>query len=168
MPVAGECVPVTSSEKRAVEAAGFTKEEDGLWGQGGAVRVDGLGRDMAGDGVRQGLVQEGSSAGDVIRRTDGKVMAFDLGMNGVPVGIPVGAGVIVNKFRRDVRARSKVGMTTMRDGKENRSMVTANEVKDFCGDAPKEVGRGEDHVGNGIGFGSGVLWEGNQVSLEGG
>ena len=47
-------------------------------------------------------------------------------------------------------------------------MVAASGVEDVHRYAAKEVGGGQDDIGSGIGFRSGVLGNGKDVSLEGG
>ena len=77
------------------------------------MRVNSDGRDMGLHGLRQGPLEKGGSTGNVIRVVVGEGVVFDLGGKGIPVGIPVCTGIIMDKFRGRVKARVGTGTTTV-------------------------------------------------------
>lgn len=68
--------------------------------------VDGFSGNVGGDSVGQGLLKKGGGVVDISRSVEREGVAFDLSGDGLPVGIPVCPGVVVDEFGWRVRAGS--------------------------------------------------------------
>lgn len=129
--------------------------------------VDGFSGDMGGDSFRQGLLKVGGSMVYIGGSVEREGVAFDLSGDGLPVGIPVCPGVVMDKFGRRVRTGSVGWMDIVGNGEQDGVMVTADGIQDFGGDAPKEVRGGYDDVRGGVANGSGVPGQWDNVASEG-
>ena len=128
--------------------------------------VDGFSWNMDLHGVSNDLLKEGRGVGDVVRVVVRKRVAFDLGGDGCPVGIPVGTTVVVDNLGRGCRARSWRAVVSGCYSEQDREVVATCGIKDVDCDTPEEVGGGNDNIGGGVTFGTGVFGKGKLVPLD--
>lgn len=165
--MAGEYIPVTGAQEGAIEATGGTEEVQSMWGKRRSVAVERTGGYVGMDRFSQGVLKEGGSAGDVSRGGKGSRVAFDLGVDVLPVGIPVGTVVILDEFGWNGVGISAWAGVVGRNGEQDRIMVASNRVEDFRCNTPKEVWGHKDDIRSGVALRTGVAGKGDEVPGEG-